>query len=237
MALLLTDCPRCGSRRVTFEVHAQNLIEKKHGWMNTYEVFSICRHCNKSTIFVIKLADYTLHSTLDFSNILDLNKTLNNYFNVEGFISLRDSAVHPSPEFLDSELDEAFREGATCFAVGCYNAAAAMFRLCIDLVTRQLLPDPSDTSASQPNSKQRRDLGLRMQWLLDNKILSASLQELAKCIREDGNDGAHAGNLSKEDAEDVLDFTHALLERLVTEPKKLEEAEARRKARRNPTTT
>jgi hypothetical protein len=35
-------------------------------------------------------------------------------------------------------------------------------------------------------------------------------------------------------AEDLLDFTTALLERLVTEPKRLEQAEARGKERRKP---
>jgi hypothetical protein len=54
--------------------------------------------------------------------------------------------------------------------------------------------------------------------------------------REDANDGAHVGNLSKEDAEDLLDFTTTLLERLGTEPKRLERAEARRKQRRKPKT-
>lgn len=214
-----------------------NFHRTGHGWVNFHEAFAVCRHCHRSTIFIIRLKDYDIHKELVGNKIIECKETLNNYFNIKIYISWRDSAVHPSPNFLSSELERAFCEGATCFSVGCYNASAAMFRLCIDLVTRPLLPDPSDTSVPQPNSKQRRDLGLRMQWLFDNNILSLSLKELAKCIREDGNDGAHAGNLSKEDAEDVLDFTHALLERLVTEPKKLEEAEARRKARRNPTTT
>jgi hypothetical protein len=40
------------------------------------------------------------------------------------------------------------------------------------------------------------------------------------------------GYLTKDDAEDLLDFTTALLERLITEPKKLELAEARRQTRR-----
>ena len=100
---------------------------------------------------------------------------------------------------------------------------------------RPLLPNPTDTSiTNQPNEKTRRDLGLRLPWMFDNKLIDPALRELAKCIREDGNDGAHAGNLSKEDAEDLLDFTATLLERLVTEPKRLERAEARRKQRRKP---
>jgi hypothetical protein len=69
-------------------------------------------------------------------------------------------------------------------------------------------------------------------WLFDNGLLPAALRELARCVREDGNDGAHAGTLSKADAEDLLDFTRAILERLITEQKRLEIAEARREERR-----
>jgi len=117
--------------------------------------------------------------------------------------------------------------------IGCNNAAATMFRLCVDLATRPLLPDPADaTKAQPPNNRTRRDLGLRLTWMFDNNILPSALRELAKCIREDANDGAHVGNLTKEDTEDLLDFAAALLERLITEPKKLELAEARRAARR-----
>ncbi len=96
------------------------------------------------------------------------------------------------------------------------------------------MPDPTDTTKTQPNEKTRRDLGLRLAWMFDNGILQPTLRELAKCIREDANDGAHVGSLTKQDGEDLLDFTIALLERLITEPKKLELAEARRKARRSP---
>jgi hypothetical protein len=68
--------------------------------------------------------------------------------------------------------------------------------------------------------------------LFENRLLPSDLRELAHCIKEEGNDGAHAGTLTKEDAEDLLDFTVALLERLVTEPKKLKLAEERRQDRR-----
>ena len=68
--------------------------------------------------------------------------------------------------------------------------------------------------------------------MFDHKILPVELRELAMCIREDGNDGAHAGTITKADADDLVDFTIALLERLVTEPKRLELAKERRDARR-----
>ena len=83
------------------------------------------------------------------------------------------------------------------------------------------------------NKATRRILGLRFLWLFENGMLPEDLRELSTCIREDGNDGAHAGTLKKEDAEDLLDFTRALLERLFTEPEKLRLAQARREARRS----
>jgi hypothetical protein len=43
-----------------------------------------------------------------------------------------------------------------------------------------------------------------------------------------GNDGAHQGTLTKEEAYDLLDFTTALLERVFTEPEKIKLAEERR---------
>ena len=51
-------------------------------------------------------------------------------------------------------------------------------------------------------------------------------------MREDGNDGAHQGTLTKEDAEDLLDFTFLLLERIYTELQRLKEAKTRREKRR-----
>ncbi|MBA3385446.1 MAG: DUF4145 domain-containing protein [Chthoniobacterales bacterium] len=80
----------------------------------------------------------------------------------------------------------------------------------------------------------RRSLGLRLPWLFDHALLPGGLRDLSHCIKEDGNDGAHAGSLSREDAEDLLDFTRALLERLYTEPEKLRLAQERRAERRKP---
>ena len=104
-----------------------------------------------------------------------------------------------------------------------------MSRMCIDLVTRPMLPEEEVEGL---NARIRRDLGLRLPWLFDNGNLPEGLRELSRCIREDGNDGAHAGNLEKEDAEDVLGFTVAMLERIYTEPERLKLAEERRNIRR-----
>jgi hypothetical protein len=104
-----------------------------------------------------------------------------------------------------------------------------MFRLCIDLATRAMLPNGEVPGL---NAKTRRNLGLRLPWLFDTGRLPDALKELSSCIKEDGNDGAHEGNLTENDAWDLLDFTSILLERIYSEPERLRKATARRGARR-----
>jgi hypothetical protein len=154
----------------------------------------------------------------------------NRLVNVENYISLKDAKPIQPPEYLPSEILSVFSEGSTCLAVGCFNAAGTMFRLCVDLATKSLLPEV-DTNGL--NAKIRRSLGLRLKWLFEQMLLPNALEELSSCIKEDGNDGAHEGTLGKEEAEDILDFTIALLERMYTEPERRRLAKERRNARRS----
>jgi hypothetical protein len=229
MAELVANCPRCGTARITFDVSALVPIAFRYGWQHIFEAFCVCRNCSKSTVFVIE--EETGHDIHLFSDTspLKVKDSLNNYFRVQGFINLKDLAKAKPPEHVPERIAKVFQEAATCLAVGCYNAAGAMFRACVDLATRPLLP-PEETPGL--NHRTRRDLGLRLPWLFDNGKLPNDVREISTCIREDGNDGAHQGTLTKEDAEDLLDFTVALLERLFTEPRRLEIAQERRKERR-----
>ena len=92
----------------------------------------------------------------------NLQKSLNRYVNIERYISLKDSSSFEPPEHIPKQIKDAFTEGATCFAVGCPNAAATMFRLCVDIATRSLLPKEDIEGIDR---KTRRDLGLRLPWL------------------------------------------------------------------------
>lgn len=231
MAELVANCPRCGSQQITFDVPAVKLYRTEYGWQNWYESFSICRNCDRTTVFVLSESTNGNYNYVHKVGLLAAVGSLNNYVDIKGHISLKDTASIEPPEFLPKHIEPAFREGATCLAVGCYNAAGAMFRLCVDLATRSMLPTEEMPGL---NSKTRRDLGLRLPWLFDNGRLPTSLKELSSCIKEDGNDGAHAGNLSEANAADLLDFSAALLERIYTEPERLRLAKERRDTRRNP---
>lgn len=229
MAELVADCPRCASRHITFDITAAKPYRIEYGWQHWYEAFGICRNCGRTTVFVLSESVNGDHDYVHKTGLVKVEKSLNNFVDIKGHISLKDSASVAPPEFLPKEIDAVFQEGATCLAVGCYNAAGTMFRLCVDLATRSMLP-PEDVP--ELNAKTRRDLGLRLPWLFETGRLPDSLKELSSCIKEDGNDGAHAGNLTEADADDLLDFTSALLERIYTEPERLKLAKERRDARR-----
>ncbi len=232
MSELVADCPRCGAQRMTFDVRADIVVGVQYAWQQWYEVFAVCRHCLRSTVFIV--ADQEVHSKDVIKKVGGLTKfpgAAGHLVKVRDVISLKDAAPLEPPEHVPPDIQAAFNEGARCQSVKCFNAAGAMYRLCVDFATKARLPE---TDRDGLNSKIRRSLGLRLQWLFAQGLLPDALQELSACIKEDGNDGAHAGSLTEVEADDLLDFTTALLERLYTEPERLRLAQARRDARRKP---
>ena len=229
MAILVADCPRCDANRITFDALKALHVATEYRWKRWYEVFCVCRNCKSSTVFVLSNNIDSDYDSINEAGILSFDRALNQYMDIERYVSLRDRAAQAPPDHVPEKIEAVFREAATCLAVGCWNAAGTMFRLGVDLATQPLLPE-EDTAGL--NANVRRSLGLRLQWLFDNEKLPEALRELSSCIKDDGNDAAHRGSLKKEDAEDLLDFTIALLERLYTEPERLRLAKERRQGRR-----
>ncbi len=229
MSEIVANCPRCKSQQMTFDLVNALPTVKRHGWQNHWEAFCICRNCFRSTVFVLQQKSHDDNDFLRKNKLSDLNFSVNQVASIQGHISQKDEIADAPPEHLPENIHSIFIEGAACMAIGCHNAGATMFRLCIDLATSSMLPVENENGL---NNRIRRSLGLRLEWLFEKNILPGALQELSACIKEDGNDGAHEGSLSEEDAADILDFTYVLLERLYTEPHRLELAKQRRQARR-----
>lgn len=230
MSQLVADCPRCGAKRMSFDVFSAVVTETIANWEHHWEAFCVCRHCKRTAIFKLRLVKFQHKNLGEIPGALvGVQGAINEFVNVDGYLSLKDAAALSPPEHLPREVLAAFKEGATCMAVGCYNAGGTMFRLCLDRATKSLLPAENVNGL---NNAIRRSLGFRMIWLFDNNLLPRALEDLAACVKEDGNDGAHEGTLDKADAEDLLDFTVAVLERLYTEPERLRLAAARRADRR-----
>jgi hypothetical protein len=211
-------------------VEAAHVTGQEHGWMNWYEVCAQCRHCHRYTVFIVcddVDSDYREFHQIGISNY---GGALNDFVKVKAHVSLKDEATVAAPAYVPKEIAAIFNEGATCQAVQCYNAACAMYRLCVDLTTKSLLP-----AADQPNgptAQQRDKLFHRLNWLFDSGRISASLRELSHCIREDGNDAVHDGTVARVEAADLQDFTLHLLENIYTAPERLRLATERRIERR-----
>ncbi len=233
-ATIVADCPRCGANSMTFDVLADVFVGTEYGWRTKHEAAVRCRRCNRISILKVELAN--AEKKLEFRSngaVSLVNGDVQPTFERVGFVNVSDlENVAKPPEHLPPNVQAAFVEGAKCFSIGCYNAAAAMFRLCLDLTTKPLLPDAADTSVPQPDKLERRNLGRRIEWLLRQGKLPQSLSDLAHCVREDGNDGAHDGTLEKPDSEDLLDFAILMLERQYTGPERLRLAKERREQRR-----
>jgi hypothetical protein len=234
MAQLVANCPRCGAEKMTFDVTDSVRVGTKYDWQRWFEVFSVCRNCQRPTTFRIsqKEIDWDEQPAAHKNAPENFNSSLSPHFTIEGFVNLADKASLQAPEHTPPEIAAVFKEAASSISISNWNAAGAMFRLAINLATQPLLPADPVPGLTR---RKRRDLGPRVEWLMQNGRISKDLYDLSECIREDGNDGAHDGTLKKEDAADLLDFTVALFERMYMEPERLRLAKERREQRRKGT--
>ena len=221
MPLLVEDCPRCGAHQHTFDVLA-SIPAACSNAAQRVEVFSCCRECKKAIIFVIRVRK-SPRPGMEVPIMTQDN--LNHTFAVIGFINQSHVGAESPPSHLTDDVKTAFEEATRAFAIGCWNAAGCMFRVSIDLATKKIYSDKGGPD--------RFPLSRRLSWLFDNEHVPSDLRDLATCINDDGNDAAHVAGLNKVDAEDLLDFSRELLNRIYTEPARIRIANERRKRRRN----
>ena len=213
--LLIAECPRCNAQRMTFDLHASVYIES-----NQWECLFVCRACNHGSLF-------KLHGQPKPEECALVNERMM----LAGHITAADLAARSCPGDVPKPIGAAFTEGAKCLAIGCHNAAAAMFRLALDIATRALLPSEAEKGL---DTQTKRNLGRRLKWLFANKKLPEGLKDLASIVRDDGNDGAHSGTVDAATAEDLIDFTERFLTQMYTEPAKIKAAKKRSDARKKP---
>ena len=240
MGTFIFDCPNCSAKKSTFDVSGYEPKGLTRFNYNSGYLFSTCRSCMVSICINAKItfnATQSLNSTHGNnikSKIQVLRGILNGQTDIaDWFTDFEYSPILPNaempPEHLPAEIESLFKEAAQCYAIGCYNASGAMFRLCLDITTKDILDKNENLN---PVQNDKKTIHSRLTWIFNNSILPRSLEDLSRCIKDDGNDAAHDGSLCKEDAADLLDFTYILLERIYTEPVRIENARLRRVERR-----
>ena len=221
--MLIHDCPRCGTKQITFDILAASNVGTKNGFP-AYEAFCCCRSCNGSSIFLVTIRNDALYG---IEHVLKHKSSLNNVLNDTELVKIF-PGISAIPKDIPLEISIPFCEALICQAIQAHNAAGCMFRTTVDLVTKKML---EDLQGKNPPKNAKDNLAQRIKLLYDEGLLTHSLKELSTSIRLDGNDAAHEANLEKDDVEAMNDFTTLLLEEIYTNPKKIELAAKRRKER------
>ncbi|MFC9490790.1 DUF4145 domain-containing protein [Streptomyces hydrogenans] len=100
------------------------------------------------------------------------------------------------------EVQRSFQEAYRCFHhANAYSATATMARRTMELICK-------DQGATTGN------LARKITWLQQNNKIEGRLLDWATALRFVGNEGAHGDAVKRQDAEDVLAFTEALLEHI-----------------------
>jgi hypothetical protein len=222
-------CPRCDVDRVTFDI--RSWPSRGAGLYKRMECFLVCRHCYKSSIFLLEKDQQTSPELEDlpghFANEM--------WEEVEQVVLLGNARA--CPDYVPNDIQIIFDEAAKCLAINCYDASGTMFRKVVDRTTRNMLPVQPDNDDQTHGDyiawKVRKDLKLRLEWLLKAGKIASALEPLLESVREDGNDAAH-DTIGSEEAEDLQDFTVVLLETIFTVPGQVEANRVRREARRRP---
>lgn len=120
------------------------------------------------------------------------------------------------PKALRVDHEEAQR----CLEAKCYSAAAIMARRIIEGICRD-------------QGYQSGDLFRRLKAMRDAGAIDARLYEWADAAREVGNEGAHASDapVTREDAEEVLNFVEGLLDYLYVFQARFDDFKERRAER------
>ncbi len=122
---------------------------------------------------------------------------------------------------IPSALRSAYDEAHACYRAKAYTATAIMCRK-----TLEGIADENKISA--------RNLAIALKEMRDKGIIENRLYEWADALRISGNEAAHGVNtqISHQDAKDILEFTHALLEYVFTFQEKFEQFKNRQQSHR-----
>jgi hypothetical protein len=127
----------------------------------------------------------------------------------------------PVSDALPKPLRAAFDEARACFRAKAYTAAAIMCRKALEGICHA-------------HGISERNLKSSIAKLKEKGVIEQRLFEWADALRDSGNEAAHDLNVTvgPQDASDMVEFTHALIEYVFTFQERFESFKQRRAARR-----
>jgi hypothetical protein len=141
MAEYVATCPRCRASKTTFDVLSAVHVGTQYSWQRRYEAFCRCRHSSRTTTFVIAQKHIEDDGYLRDHSPEQFPSNINDHFEHLGHISLKDAGASSPPDHVPPDLAKVLEEATKCVAFECWNAAGAMFRLCVDMAKEPLVPE------------------------------------------------------------------------------------------------
>lgn len=192
-------CGHCGNKTlmhlITEGEYQKDISRNDYGDLTVWKVyllrillcpnclnFNIIEYSEERCIFNEDLYDYELDN-LDPNYLYPYNKT---------FADISSKAKN---------IRDTYTEASTCFKAELYTSSVAMCRKTIEMLCLYF-------DISEPYTLDGKLLEMRNKAIIDSK-----LYEWANALKKFGNDAVHTSTkFSKEDAQDILDFTYALVE-------------------------
>lgn len=187
-----------------------------------------CLNC-KAFVDAIEVADYKNEITDDY----ELSRTFKEYkflkcpicsnpflthslFNDDIMSSYKSSVLYPTPnKTITSEVATyikiAFEEAQLCFENRAFTACVIMCRKTVEGICKEY-------------NIENENLYKKLKLMKEQGIIDQNLYDWADTLRLAGNDAAHDLNVTFafEDAQDIIDFTYAIIEYVFTYRKKFE---------------
>ena len=177
-----------------------------------------CPHCKTlahqhwSQIYKTqKIQQTAITSDIYMQAVCTYCKNISIWYNQKMIYPSESSAPLPNPD-MSNEVKEIFEESRQILSSS-PRASAALLRLCVDKITEEL-------------GEKDRDLNARIGNLV-KKGLSTQIQQALDVVRVTGNDALHIGQInvndSPETAHSLFDIVNIIIQKMISEPKKINE--------------
>jgi hypothetical protein len=227
MAVLVTDCPHCGAKQMTFKIFGVVPVTaeraRAQSGLCTASIAASCEKCG-DPISAVVISAQAKDSYPNFPHRAmkllseagtprDFNfDVMDTWPKVEG----------PSvPEHLPAAVERPFMQGEKNYVMeGCEDASALMYRSALEQAMKHLQPD-----AKGPLAK-------RIDLAVEGGLLPKSIGEWAHEVRIVGNESAHdLEGVSRDDLKAARGFVDATLRYLFSLPKMVADRREKRQDR------
>ena len=218
MTFYVKNCRRCGAQKMTFDVYGVSVVTDaaeftdlagNRRYLRRIELACRCKECSRTTVFGFEAyADRADRLPLP---VFKDNENLIRQGYVRVF-AMPVGPAKPTPADVPEPASRFYEQGSRALADGLYDAAGAMFRKCLEPVTRtdQLIQKVPE---AEREKFLRSWLKTRITKLKDLHAIPPALGDLVDVIKDEGDAAVHDDALyDKDSAESLQGFTEAFLE-------------------------